>query len=882
MSVAMRNVVVAVLALLVAGVIVWLAVADERRSPADASHDTVDVRPAPSTAVDASGTLETHSPRNEVPTRAFPADAPVVDVLVVEEGTGAPIEGAEVMWDDGSAERQWKALSAEEQRMFRESIDLGTKAFGWTQRTDANGLVRVHVGPLGTKLYARAGRALSMHTLHPGAAGPPVRHRIAVRRDRPLVVQVRDANDRPAVGVPVALAKFRADGPMPNLFRGIHGTTTASGEVHLVDLHDVSFASEPSAPAVEWRVVVATPGLTEVAAVLDPLALPTGPIVLRLPATGSIAVRMVVGGRPAVLAERLGLVAEADAAAMSAPRAQAWSREASPDGWTRFPHVPLTTTFVVWSHDGTPASRPFAGPLRPGDEVEFELAPPTDRVTLIGRLLDDAGAPLENVSVNVEFDALGTKGGARVAVDGDGRFVWTLPHRAPRQMELHRVVFAREFDDGRPPTQHVVAARPLSFGVTDLGDLRLAPPTIVVAGRFQFVPGARVERVGIQLERFVVASGSDRRDRFVAVRGIRIHQRDDGRFDVVGDVEPGRLRLTFPTGRHLPIEPIEFAYGARDLVVDVDPGASLSATVRVPDDWPPNAHGLTGVLHDTAAPPSAIERRTASAFAGPPELLELRWLSIPAGKYTLELRLDGFRDPVHVVHDVVAPRPTGGDPRLAAIDLRDRIAIVTLRFDGHSPPADGVQRVEDGVFVFPQPQESEVMWSGQWSRDSELTLVVPRRPVDLVVAKHGSRPTELRGVQDVVRVPFEPWPEVEITCDAFVALPKGWRVRAQFAIDPAEPQLRYRAGHSTGGGQGLLQAPYVVQDFASGRARLPLGTTPRTLRVVIVPAGARSGRDVPHDTPPIAPGTERVAVRIAPEDWQRVIAELQQPTGGGR
>src|SRR5262249_30794081 len=225
---------------------------------------------------------------------------------------------------------------------------------------------------------------------------------------------------------------------------------------------------------------------------------------------------------------------------------------------------------------------------------------------------------------------------------------------------------------------------------------------------------------------------------------------------------PGRYRLAFSDEGHRPIAPIDFTPGATGVVVQVDPGANLAATLLVPDHLP---DGIRGVLVPAAAAvdvaPKDKPRRdvfTAEASDGSDaKRRQLRWQALPAGTYTLEVRLWPATAPLLQISDVIVPPPEAGDPRLLDIDLTQAIEVLKLRFLDLS----GAPLQEDTeAIVLPLPAADEGLGHQIWGRGGRIA--VRPGPIDLLVAVAGYRPQQLRGVRGEADVRLEKWPQIEL------------------------------------------------------------------------------------------------------------------------
>ena len=558
-------------------------------------------------------------------------------------------------------------------------------------------------------------------------------------------------------------------------------------------------------------------------------------------------------------------------------------------GWTRFSHVPLASRFAArtWDRNVNFVSPPFDGPMHRGEAVRFEFEPPSSLLTWTGRVLDGSGTPFARAQIAVDVPRESSRERLTVTTTADGRFV-VFPDRVHRRVD--GPVRISHHAAGGVEQSCMASPRVIRVGVADFGDLTLVPSPIVVAGRFRFGSG-RPRVVAFTVERFEVGRETNPQGQFERVSGLRIVTETDGRFVVYGDVEPARHRLTFRSRTYLPREPVEFELGARDVEIDIDFGASLAAFGRVPQPWPAGPSGVSAVLRrvgaggvgvaDVGAPWPAVNRYRADPEIGPYGVT-FEWRAIEAGTYWMEFRVDGSHDPVWTIRDVAVPAPEGGDPRLRRIDLREHLSVVTLEVVPRTnDPQEAIRVLLSGPVAFPIPQPPNVEWFGRPFDGLQLTMVVPRRGAHLLIVSK-EVPRELRDVREGQRFTLDPWPEVECAFAELRALPDGVRLLARLAADPDVVLPRYRLSQGPSGVLHALHPSSVWNAVENGTVRLPIGTTPRRLELSLRRNGTNSGPTVAHDTPPIAPGTERVDVRVTPEAWERALTEVQQPPARGR
>ncbi len=855
--------------------------------------DALNVAPAEPAAPAAPAAPSAAAPRIAVPTPAAttPPDTTPLDILVVDAATGAPVEGAELVWNVGPIPPQSPPLSARE--LARLQFDAGMRAerFGRRARTNADGVARVDVGRVYPNIFARADGRFGVLDVHPNLDAPPARHRLELHADRELQVQVVDADGNPAFEIPVAIRALTSDGRelRANAYGHAIETERPNGIArlrHLQRMRPVA-ASASELPLVH-RAYVAIPGLTDAGVVFDPAAPPREPIVLRLPPTGVLAARMVYGGRAIGRSPLLSLhdVDPSDAPSNAMP----WQhRVPDDDGWTRFPAVPLGKRWFVRGRITTWMTEAVDGPIAKGQEVRVELSPPSSHFVMTGRLVDASGSALPETIADIEYvlqnahrRQVGAGSGAPVETDADGRFVVAVECTdGSDSVELASATF-RLLRDGAPPLSHAVTPQRLARGGVELGDVRLVPPPLVLAGRFVGPDGAPTKAVNFWVQRRTQVGVGRRPDSYEIERQAMEHRVTDGStFELFGTAPPGRYRLFFPGLDHLPVEPIPFELGARDVVIRVEHGGEVVTTLLVPPGLAgPSGrqHGLRATLvpddptiaRETDDPDDRSHERFAVAHAltnAPRQPLAFRGL--PAGRYRLELRLSGLATPIASVDAIVIPPPVGGDPRLHEIDLRDAFGVASVVVRTTAAAASTTIRQPRLLFL-PPDGDGEPCAIGN---NAHVRLLVPARPVDVQVAVAGLQPAIARRVRpgaDVV-VELAPWPRVELTFPGLPVLPPDTELHVALVV-PGSP-LGAFAGYRADVTDAIAKPVHVVD----GRARVPTGRTPREVQLFLYKP-QREPRRVDHSGPLVAPTDTNVEVAVSPDALRGALAKFDPPT----
>nr|MCU0867780.1 hypothetical protein [Planctomycetota bacterium] len=519
----------------------------------------------------------------------------------------------------------------------------------------------------------------------------------------------------------------------------------------------------------------------------------------------------------------------------------------------------------------------------PGQEVELAFDLADESIVITGRLLGDDGQPIASKVVSGTFDATRSSGGLHVTTDVAGRFVWWVASECSERdatLRLNRLAFELR-SPAATALRVEVPPRDLVVGTNDLGDLRFGLAELVVSGRLSFdTPGT--SRTGLQVKQAAGPQRSPDAEEWEHVDGLMVDMHDDGRFEVSGKLPPGRQRIEVQGMHHLPVAPVEFAIGTRDLVIPVQRGIPLEASCLLPDGISANLVELRLQPHAAAPgdarPRKAMWRHEDPLLAQPQPKVDgatpYAWVALPAGTYTLRVETTGLPEPYLEIPDVVLPLPEGGDARLQGIDLRERITALRVRveWNGTQPPR------HNAPVVFLQPQADEQEWLGLPLPERETVLPVPPRAVDLLVACEGFQPVTLRGAVGSATVTMSPWPTVPVTFQGLEALPAGALLHASARPQDAgnRDERRYRTMWRRSGLSDLLSPSSSTIQVKEGAVSLPVGDGVHNLAVYLTLGEGRRGKWLKQLMPNAIVGGDPVTVQLSADEIRRVVADLQQ------
>lgn len=718
-----------------------LAVAWGNEVPSPPHADTGDSPEPRLHAVDAN-VREADAPRRTAlpPATATDAACEAPVVVTVLDQHGACVEGAEVAWlPDGfqSAHALVAAQPPERRTEWLDDPERLAQRFGSTGRTDQHGQIAVTGSGEHRVVHARDGDRYGRLGLSRGEAEPPGGHRLVLEHDRSLRVQVLTADGQPASDVPIRCRLFDETGaPMLRDDRNRDVATRAPDGIACFPHLQVS-RRFLTGPGTSWRAAISLPGLDDPGLPFDGAALPAEPLVLRLPPSGAVRVRFAATTPRGGAGETVILFADDPAALADEPRG-CW-READGAGVVVFGHVPLGQSFVARAWFDTWRQQRFAGPTRAGEIVDVELAPPSDAALLEGRFVDPTGTPVAGAAFGGTFALQTTNGQAAFTYElesgADGRFAAMFE---PGELQATTLV---ERCDGVPPRQLAVPTTTLVAGRVSLGDVVVHDGPWLVTGRFVIDGATRPRDVSWHISRATHDGDPTVAD---VVPPLASFVLDDGRFGVLARPEPGNYHLVVEASGHRPGQSIGFAPGA-ELVVPIDGGAALTAVVR----WPAEATRIPCVVLQDASSPTAGQAPVAWPVHLDGDRHRVSFRGIQPGRYALHVRWRPDEPTWHEVLDVVVPPPPGGDPRLAAIDLRPRVVQGRLRV--HGKTADLAHSTVEARR--PDLSRTDLVFHGRGGVFDWVALTDAK----LLVCCPGHEPVlldDLRSTHDVVLTPW--------------------------------------------------------------------------------------------------------------------------------
>jgi hypothetical protein len=789
---------------------------------------------------------------------------PDANVRVVRFGTGEPVAGAEV-WSV-PPDFDWQKLDPEErarQQLLVGDQEAWVRHFGRLARTDAAGGCRVECGRRGTTIVARDGDAFGRGHLRPDADGVL---EIVLRPDHTLTVEVRTHDGRAAAGVTVVVESVD-----PPEHANVHTWHLNATDEHgaVVVRHAQTFAGD--AASLPVRVVANCPGGASEPVRVD-MCEPPSLVRLTLPATGVVRVRLsdATGKR----LDPDGMMGTPHFAVLDEPPDDPERRRAG--GVTRLHEVPVVdgafefrnVVFDKWVVVGRfPFFVPVSGkgPTAADPVVTFDLREQPGDAVVVGVLVGDDGQPLADQELRVDYSMARGRGGRRVQTDASGRFRCCLASLAVG--DDVRLSFHVAASGSIPKRSVELPSGPVASGINDVGTVQVLAAGVLVAGRLVCEDGVEIDRAPIRIER-------EQDGRWRHSHGLQPEWSDGGTFCVRGDAPAdASLRLIVERGAYLPVAPIPFAVGAKDVEVPLRVAGSAAATFLVDDGCPLDRLRFhldrVGEERD-----GDMQRRRSRDFEGQlhhrPEdgRVGKQWHGLEPGTWSLTVAIVGREDAVVRLDGLRIGAGPCSDPRLQQIDLRGRVRTLTLRVHDER----GAPIADRDAFVVVCNEGGD--WRGFHLGRGEVELAATAA-VDLIVSSPGHELLQLRGVSASRTVALRPAREARIRIELPASLPEGCRVGVEL-----QPQLelpkRGRMNLDTGRGMNVesffVERAVAVDGVCKVLVRVP--GSHRVRGLLYAARGRRWRLDGAGPASVVLEGGGEAAVLVTSVGLQKSLARL--------
>lgn len=655
-------------------------------------------------------------------------------VQIVDAATGEPVADAEVAADDPKF--RWDRLTAKDMREHMRVVDpfALAKRWGQTAKSDAQGFA---VLPRKGDVAVHAIKDTRYGQLQVQGTPPTNGWKIKLEPDQGIDVQVVDATGAGLPEVPVGLT---AEWVLPGAATGdqnewVAGYTDDQGFARLRHIQMLQRDWQERTPK-DLRAYIAAIGLTGIHAPVAQSS-PVGPaVVLKVPAFGSVRVKMT-DRKSHPVPDTLGITVSLGA---DLPQLHPWDSMGMSDavigGVAEFRYVGLGIQFntSTW-FNGVSLGKEFAGPRVQGETAEATLSLADTKVAhLHGRLVRPDGKPLAHADASI-MDAAVAEASGWFHSREDGSFDWVGDADSLATVRnLIIVVHSVDDEDGgegrMPSASSALIPLPAAMDDVALGDVVLSELKPLARGKV-VAWTTPVPKHALHIEVWHPGDGASEGS-WNYSSGYGISQEKDGSFVVsaLATTQPGRMRLSCSCDDAEPVTPFEFAAGRQDLLVELKRSAKLSVRVLLDPEVRKQVR-LTGHLAGMGAEMDSWAQERDDAHI-------LEFGSLRPGDYQLQLKASDLT--IVTIDNLRLAAGGPQDPRVDPVDLRGQLHSVQLRLIG----ADGNVADHWGQLRIREPR------SGAWIESGYLEHGVINfgglgNTLDLLVTGSDFRPVRWQG-----------------------------------------------------------------------------------------------------------------------------------------
>lgn len=423
----------------------------------------------------------------------------------------------------------------------------------------------------------------------------------------------------------------------------------------------------------QFLVSLSVPLLQPVSSAFSGRPVPAADIVLTMPATGSVALRIVDhGGEPFLHPASAEL--RVQNAANTIPglnwirgrKAQAGKGQQSA---ILFPFVGLGLQIRphLWldDRDFTWDGETVAGPMNPGERREIVVPISADYGIIRGRLLNEEGKPLARMRTTFLInDRAGRLEGEDLSTDDEGRFQLTY-QRGKREPPF---TFEIRYQKVSPPLGLTMRLPALFDGrVHDLGDLTIPSMKCIASGSVRDERGQPIPNASIILQRERMIGQDSPRLRWRDETFVQTTSDKAGHYSLHGDPPAGRFRLRVWARAHFSKDTDPIRLGG-EIDVILLRNANLVGTILMPA-WVPSRAVRVRLTSSTNSRQRRDDR--VRDFMGKKFIY---FAGVRPGFYDLEVLVAGFPAPVIQIQRLeIRAGETGVHRQLVDLDVRSSI-----------------------------------------------------------------------------------------------------------------------------------------------------------------------------------------------------------------
>ncbi len=674
-------------------------------------------------------------------------------VQVKRKEGGEPIPFADVFFVDVAHLDQQKVIAVQaESPTLLEMIERLADRY----RAGADGCVRLPRPAEQVWLAARKDRWFGMYE---GRSIPPEGATISCTQMSSVAARVRDVDGRLQQDVPVQLRVLENDRDQTIL--SVRTNAEGIGLIQPLDMV-LRDGLAHAQFALTLGGLLAEPARQ----VFDPRNPPEEPIELILPMHGALEVHVLDENGQPYLAPALvqAALAKPDGEDFVGRMEDQGLSGRLRDGSFLFRPVGLDQDVHLRAQrpDGTTLGETVVhGPTQNGELVHAEIRERVGASFLTGRVVHADGKPFAELRLQYELkldgDGAQSSADGQIRTDARGAFRVGVDTPSPSGTGSRRLTLSSGVADAAEIAQ-VDLAWILPAGETQLGDVLLELPPLLVSGVVQDELGTPLPRVVVQARPQVFYS----KEQFYWGYQTNLYalSGEDGSFTIRGRVESPLVRAEGSDEEHW-CAGTDVTPGSTQVRVVMQRAGRVAGKVLLDEGFKSEGFMLN-LAPDQSKEPGANSWGTSISADG-----SFEFGRVPPGAYRVEVRLSGSSGAALISLDgvVVLAGEDCVDPRLAPLDARGKLRVLRIRaVNERGQPHEHFQ-------VFEQLASGEQ--EQFWANTSEIVIPVRATPSDLLVTMEGCLSVPLAKVTADCEVQLVPGPLVRIQLSGVGALPPG-------------------------------------------------------------------------------------------------------------
>ncbi|MFT7487489.1 MAG: hypothetical protein ACI9F9_003350, partial [Candidatus Paceibacteria bacterium] len=688
--------------------------------------------------------------REKVDARALDASEFVLKLVTSD---GAPVVDAtvRVLWSGSRAQRN-------KYRNNRKAEELMAKSF-LTLTSDSDGLVPLKRAPLHhfALIDARKGNLWASLTI-PGSEAPANKE-LTLVHDLNLTVLVIDTAGNPVGGVPVVIESST------NQWRSTIVGTTSDDRTGLAFFAHIQDELKDET----YRVALNTLSAVKVMQALDLEKLSSDPLVLMLPASGSVTLEVLGTDAKRYLGSgraRIRSVAEGASQDLS-PFNHGGERFVSAElesGSVHFPFVELGMNVqarVARARSNVESTAFGPGPRIAGADAAIVVRLGAQHPVIQLRAVSANGKPFANVefkaglTIRNEFMLSALKSWPRS--DDEGRFQVDV---SPSPAKGSLATLLIQLGGSEDLSGTIDVPEDLTNGLHDLGDLVIEKPRLFVGGRIAGRDGSVISNAKLALR---ARADDDPNSSWRTNHQFQESTDSEGRFAIY-EPSPGKQFQLSTEASGFASTWVDFEVGTSDLILELATEGKVTGVVLLDE-------GISMELLSIMLPEDrdAGEHRAYNNFNIQPKADgSFEFDNLIAGEErSLRFSAKRHSKAIYSVENVVVL--AGGvtaDPRINPLDLRGKL----FQHDIELVTPTGAGRLNG--FIRFRAAGAESIEANLWLNESNVSLLTSTKSIDIFIEAAGYRNTELTGITGATRVELKKAIEVTLILPSDVELPK--------------------------------------------------------------------------------------------------------------